>query len=74
LAFNLSGHVLHSMFWTNMKKDGGGQPELGSDIGRLIKRDFGSFDAFAAHFQAAAARSKAVVGASWPTNPWRSGS
>jgi Fe-Mn family superoxide dismutase len=62
LAFNLSGHVLHSMFWTNMKKDGGGQPELGSDIGRLIKRDFGSFDAFAAHFQAAAGQ---VEGSGW---------
>ena len=62
LAFNLSGHVLHTMFWNNMKKDGGGQPELDSDIGRLIKRDFGSFEAFAAHFQAAAAQ---VEGSGW---------
>src|SRR3954468_22230758 len=27
LAFNLSGHVLHSLFWQNMSPDGGGKPE-----------------------------------------------
>src|SRR5215470_6924444 len=27
LAFNLSGHVLHSVFWRNMAKDEGGEPE-----------------------------------------------
>src|SRR5215213_5276429 len=27
LAFHLSGHVLHSIFWTNMSPDGGGRPE-----------------------------------------------
>lgn len=26
LAFNLSGHRLHSLFWTSMSPDGGGEP------------------------------------------------
>src|SRR2546425_5855379 len=26
LAFNLSGHVLHSIFWMNLSPDGGGEP------------------------------------------------
>ena len=27
LAFHLSGHVLHSLFWKNMAPDGGGEPD-----------------------------------------------
>src|SRR3712207_6400644 len=27
LAFNVSGHVLHSLFWRNLSPDGGGEPE-----------------------------------------------
>src|SRR5688500_4672006 len=44
MAFNVSGHVLHSIYWQNMSPDGGGEPtgELAADI----IRDFGSFDAF----------------------------
>jgi Fe-Mn family superoxide dismutase len=26
LAFNVSGHVLHSIFWTNLSPDGGDRP------------------------------------------------
>src|SRR3982750_345651 len=26
LAFNLSGHVLHSLFWENLSPGGGGEP------------------------------------------------
>ena len=62
LAFNLSGHLLHSMFWANMKKDGGGEPDAASDIAAMIRRDFGSFAAFAAQFQAATAQ---VQGSGW---------
>lgn len=62
LQFNLSGHLLHTMFWNNMKKNGGGAPPAAGEIGKLIQRDFGSFDAFAGHFQAAAAQ---VQGSGW---------
>src|SRR3977135_4380984 len=27
LAFNLSGHVLHSLFWQNLTPKGGGRPD-----------------------------------------------
>jgi superoxide dismutase, Fe-Mn family len=62
LAFNLAGHVLHDLFWKSMKKDGGGDPPADSDAGKLIKRDFGSLDAFRAHLSAAAAQ---VQGSGW---------
>ncbi len=62
LSFNLSGHVLHTIFWSNMRKDGGGDPPADSQIGGLIQRDFGSMDAFRGHFQAAAQQ---VQGSGW---------
>ena len=45
LAFNLSGHVLHSIFWKNMRPEGGVPT---GDLGRAIDRDFGGFEAFQA--------------------------
>lgn len=62
LAFALSGHVLHTLFWESMRKDGGGDPPAGSDIARLIKRDFGSVEAWRANQAAAAAQ---VQGSGW---------
>ena len=62
LAFNLSGHVLHELFWKSMKKEGGGDPPADSQIGRMIVRDFGSVDAFRAHYSAVAAQ---VQGSGW---------
>ncbi len=48
LAFNLGGHVLHSMYWTNLSPDGGGRPE--GELAAAIDDQFGSFDAFQAQF------------------------
>ncbi len=62
LAFTLSGHVLHTLFWESMTKDGGGPAPADSDVGRMIKRDFGSYDAFRANMAAAAAQ---VQGSGW---------
>ena len=62
LTFNLSGHLLHSIFWTNMRRDGGGDPAPSSTIGKTIQRDFGSIDAFRANFAAA---SQQVQGSGW---------
>src|SRR5215475_2397598 len=42
LAFNLSGHVLHSLFWQNLTPQGGGRPE--GELGDAIKHHFGSFE------------------------------
>ncbi|MDP9463059.1 MAG: superoxide dismutase, partial [Actinomycetota bacterium] len=51
LAFNLGGHVLHSMYWANLSPDGGGQPD--GELAAAIADQFGSFDAFKAHFSQA---------------------
>lgn len=47
LAFNLSGHILHSLYWKNLSGDGGDRP--GGSLGAAIDADFGSFDGFKAH-------------------------
>src|SRR5262252_9363071 len=44
LAFNLSGHVLHSLLWLNLAPDGGGRPD--GELAHAIDEFFGSFDAF----------------------------
>jgi Fe-Mn family superoxide dismutase len=59
LAFHGSGHLLHTTFWHCMGP-AGGRPT--GRIARQIDRDFGSFDAFASQFQAAAG---AVEGSGW---------
>ena len=41
---NGGGHVNHTMFWTIMKPNGGGEPT--GQIGEKIKQDFGSFEDF----------------------------
>ena len=60
LAFHGSGHILHSMFWENMKPGGGGPAD--GPVAELIERDFGGFDQFKKQFSAAAA---AVEGSGW---------
>lgn len=52
LAFNLGGHTNHSLFWKNLSPNGGGQPT--GELAEAINRDFGSFEAFQAHFNGAA--------------------
>jgi Fe-Mn family superoxide dismutase len=44
LAFNVAGHVLHSIFWQNMSPDGGDKPV--GELASAIDESFGSFDAF----------------------------
>ena len=41
MAFHLSGHVLHSLLWTNMSPDGGGEPE--GELAAAVKESFGSY-------------------------------
>jgi Fe-Mn family superoxide dismutase len=60
LAFNLSGHVLHSLYWTNMHPDGGGDPT--GELADTLGRDFGSVAQFRSHFTAAATT---VQGSGW---------
>jgi len=60
LAFHGAGHILHTIFWENMKPGGGGP--AGGAVGELIDRDFGSFDNFKKLFSASAA---VVEGSGW---------
>lgn len=46
LAFNISGHVLHSLFWCNLSPRGGGKPD--GDLAVALACDFGSFERFRA--------------------------
>ena len=60
LAFNASGHILHSLFWTNMSPKGDGT--MGSNLADQINKDFGSFDSFKLQLSNAA---KTVEGSGW---------
>lgn len=42
LAFNVSGHVLHSIFWKNLTPKGGDKPS--GALAEKIDADFGGFD------------------------------
>ncbi|MDD3880216.1 MAG: superoxide dismutase [Syntrophomonas sp.] len=60
LSFHGSGHILHTMFWENMKPGGGGSAN--GAVAELIDRDFVSFDNFKKLFSASAL---AVEGSGW---------
>lgn len=45
---NGGGHANHAMFWTSMKKGGGGEP--GGDLASAIKSTFGDFASFKEKF------------------------
>lgn len=65
LAFHVSGHVLHSVFWRNMKPRAGDRPT--GELARAIDRDFGSFDAFRKELTAAAS---SIMGSGWAALVW----
>ena len=60
LAFNLSGHVLHSLFWKNLSPSGGGTPT--GKLATQIDRDFGGFNGFKQQLTKAAAT---CMGSGW---------
>ena len=51
LAFNLGGHVLHSIYWTNLSPNGGGEPA--GALADALVASFGSFASFKAQFSQA---------------------
>jgi Fe-Mn family superoxide dismutase len=65
LAFNLSGHVLHSLFWQNMSPDGGDKPE--GELAAAIDGSFGSFEGFRNQMSEAALN---VQGSGWAALTW----
>jgi len=65
MAFHLSGHVLHSLFWTNLSPDGGGEPD--GELAAAVAEYFGSFAAFRAQLTEAAMN---VQGSGWGALSW----
>jgi len=65
LAFNLAGHVNHTVFWKNMSPEGGDKPT--GELAAAIDEYFGSFDTFKAHFSASAL---GIQGSGWSILVW----
>ena len=60
LAFNLSGHILHSIFWKNLSPEGGDKPA--GELGRALDSDFGGFDKFRKQLTEVAST---IMGSGW---------
>ena len=61
LSFHLNGHLLHSIFWTNMRS--ATENNLpGGKLADLLTEQFGSIEAFQKEFSSAA---KSVEGSGW---------
>ena len=65
LAFHVSGHVLHSLFWTNLSPNGGGEPT--GDLADTLDETFGGTNVFRQQMTEAAAT---VQGSGWALASW----
>jgi Fe-Mn family superoxide dismutase len=64
LAFHVSGHLLHSLYWLNMSPDGG-EPE--GELLAAINEHLGSVDALKAQMEAVVGT---VQGSGWAALSW----
>lgn len=64
LAFNLGGHVNHSIFWKNLDPNGG---EPSGELSAALTEFFGSREAFQSHFNASAV---SIQGSGWSYLAW----
>jgi Fe-Mn family superoxide dismutase len=65
LAFNLSGHILHSLLWKNMTPNGGDRPD--GTLARAIDEHFGSFEKFSLELTEVAST---LMGSGWAALIW----
>ena len=65
LAFHLSGHILHSLFWKNLTPDSPEKPE--GELAAAIDEYLGSFEQFRAQLTEAANN---VQGSGWAALSW----
>lgn len=65
LAFNVSGHILHSLLWKNLTPGSSGEPA--GEVATALKQHFGSFGAFRDQLTAAAV---SVQGSGWGALSW----
>ncbi len=61
LSFNIGGHVLHSLFWSNLQP-ADEQADIPQELNKKIEHDFGSFDTFQQEFASIA---NSVEGSGW---------
>jgi superoxide dismutase, Fe-Mn family len=65
LAFNVSGHILHSLYWQNLAPRAGGQP--GGELATAIDKQFGNFAALQQQLSTTAAT---IMGSGWAALMW----
>lgn len=65
LAFNLSGHVLHSLFWQNLTPKGGDRPT--GELAAAIDEHFGGFEKLKKQMNAVAG---SIMGSGWAALVW----
>lgn len=65
LAFHVSGHVLHSVFWRNLSPNGGGEPQ--GNFADVVVESFGSLTGLKSQLEQAALN---VQGSGWATVSW----
>jgi superoxide dismutase, Fe-Mn family len=65
LAFHLSGHVLHSLFWQNLAPKSGDRP--GGELAAAINEHFGSFDKLKRQMNEVAGT---IMGSGWAALMW----
>jgi Fe-Mn family superoxide dismutase len=66
-AFNLSGHVLHSIFWRNLAPASKRLARPENQLAKVIDQSFGSFEAFQRQMNETAAT---VMGSGWAALVW----
>lgn len=65
LAFHVSGHLLHSLYWQNMSPDGGGEPD--GELAAAIDEHLGGAANLQAQMNAVVAT---VQGSGWAALSW----
>jgi superoxide dismutase, Fe-Mn family len=65
LAFNVSGHVLHSIYWCNLAPKAGGKPS--GELAQALEQHFGSFEHFKQQLTATAT---SIMGSGWAALLW----
>ncbi|MDD1753412.1 MAG: superoxide dismutase [Methanotrichaceae archaeon] len=67
LSFQAGGHVLHSLFWSNLFPASKTSKEPDGVLANALKNEFGSFERFKKEFSAAAAGTE---GSGWAALAW----
>lgn len=67
LSFQAGGHVLHSLFWSNLSPAGRTSREPSSALADVLKNEFGSFERFKKEFTIAATSTE---GSGWAALAW----